>query len=116
MIRIGVDIGGTKIAVGLVDAEGSILAERSFPTEAAAGFDRAVVRIVVAVDECLAEASLYREELSGLGIGCAGPVNPKLGTIDNPYTLPTWDGVDIVTPLAREFQRPVLLENDADAA
>jgi glucokinase len=116
MISTGIDIGGTKIAVGLVDAGGSILAQRAFPTEAAAGFDRAVGRIRQAIDDCLAEASLARDVLWGIGIGCAGPVNPKRGTIDNPYTLPTWDGVDIVTPLTQEFGRPVVLENDADAA
>jgi glucokinase len=116
MIAAGIDIGGTKIAVGLVGRSGDILAQRSLATEAAAGFDRAVGRMIAAVDECLSEAKVFRQELSSIGIGCAGPVSPKLGTIDNPYTLPTWDGVDIVTPLGREFGVPVELENDADAA
>ena len=57
-----------------------------------------------------------RRELCGIGIGCAGPVNPKCGTIHNPYTLPGWDGCDIVTPLSKAFGVPVYLENDADAA
>lgn len=115
-LSAGVDIGGTKIAVGVVDAEGRIVAQRSFPTEAALGFEQAVARIVAAVDECLAEAGASRATLQGIGVGCAGPVHPQRGTIDNPYTLPTWDGVDIVTPLRTTFARPVVLENDADAA
>ncbi|MGC3969217.1 MAG: ROK family protein [Pirellulales bacterium] len=89
---------------------------RSFPTEAALGFDRGVQRIVDAIDECLAEVGASRGVLEGVGVGCAGPANPKRGTIDNPYTLPTWDGVDIVSPLRATFERPAVLENDADAA
>jgi len=115
-LAVGIDIGGTKIAVGIVDLDGEILARRSFSTEAAQGFDRAVARIVAAIDECLLESGRKRAELYGIGIGCAGPVSPTRGTIDNPYTLPTWDGVDIVTPLSKEFDRPTFLENDADAA
>lgn len=116
VLAAGVDIGGTKIAVGVVDAAGRILAERAFPTEAALGFDRGVARIVAAVDACLSETGYSRKDLAGIGVGCAGPVNPQRGTIDNPHTLPTWDGVDIVTPLRTTFDRPAYLENDADAA
>ena len=115
-LSAGVDIGGTKIAVGIVNAAGHILAERASPTEAALGFDRGVKRITDAIDACLTEAGHGRELLAGIGVGCAGPVNPKRGTIDNPHTLPTWDGVDIVTPLRTTFDRPAFLENDADAA
>jgi glucokinase len=43
-------------------------------------------------------------------------VNPRSGTIHNPYTLPGWDGADIITPLREAFSVPVRLENDADAA
>ncbi|MCE9607106.1 MAG: ROK family protein [Planctomycetia bacterium] len=112
----GVDIGGTKIGVGLVDRAGEIVAEISFPTEAAAGFERGVARIVAAIDGCLAQAGRTRQVLEGVGVGCAGPVHPGRGTIDNPHTLPTWDGVEIVSPLRREFGLPAVLENDADAA
>lgn len=116
MLAAGVDIGGTKIAVGLVDAAGEIAAQVSFPTEAALGFERGVERIIQAIDDCLAHAGRTRAALEGVGIGCAGPVHPGRGTIDNPHTLPTWDGVDIVSPLRLEFGLPAVLENDADAA
>ncbi len=53
---------------------------------------------------------------SGIGIGCAGPVDPLTGLINNPYTLPTWDNCNIVSTLRDKFEVPVFLENDADAA
>jgi len=113
---IGIDIGGTKIAVGAVDAKGAIIARTEFATESALGFDRAVQRMASAIDQVVTQVGWGREELCGIGIGCAGPVNPKRGTIHNPYTLPGWDGCDIVTPLNKAFGVPVCLENDADAA
>ncbi len=113
---IGVDIGGTKIAVAAVASSGVILARRVFPTEAGQGFDRAVDRIGDAIEEALAEAPDLREGCAGIGIGCAGPVDPLRGLINNPYTLSGWDRCDLVTPLSSRFQMPVRLENDADVA
>jgi len=113
---IGIDIGATKIAVGAVEGSGAIVARTAFPTEAAAGFDRALTRILAAIDETVSAAGWRRGELAGVGIGCAGPVNPLRGTIDNPYTLPTWDNCDIVTPLATALGVTAFLENDGDAA
>ncbi len=113
---LGIDIGGTKIAIAAVDAAGRIIARAQIATEAERGFQRAVVRIVEAADAVLAQAAWRRGDLCGLGVGCTGPVSAQRGIIDNPYTLPTWVNCDIVSALSREFATPVYLENDADAA
>ena len=115
-IVVGIDIGGTKIALALVAAQGKVLARQVIPTDAARGFDHALQRIVALVDRMLAQVGCGRKGLCAIGIGCAGPVNPFTGTIDNPYTLPTWDGVNITEPLQAEYGVPAVLENDADAA
>jgi glucokinase len=107
----GVDIGGTKIAVAAVSLHGEILARTAIETRAAEGAPRVIARL------CDAIHSLERDdELRGIGIGCTGPVNPRTGHVRNPYTLPTWDDVDIVSPLAHEFNTRVVLENDCDVA
>ncbi len=113
---IGIDIGGTKIAIAAVDSHGAIAAHDTIATEAEQGFDRAVRRMVEAADRLLTDAGWSRAELCGIGVGCAGPVSAERGVINNPYTLPTWDDCDIVTALRSEFDRPAYLENDADAA
>lgn len=113
---IGVDIGGTKIAVAVVDQAGQILACASLPTEAEQGFARAVERLGQAVKQVAAEAVGGTQAICGIGIGCAGPVHPQRGLINNPYTLAGWDQCDIVSPLRERFGVPVFLENDADAA
>jgi glucokinase len=113
---IGIDIGGTKMAVAAVDGDGVMRARQSLPTEAEQGFERAVSRLGDAIDALCVEAGWHPGDLGGIGIGCAGPVDPARGLINNPYTLTGWDRCDIVTPLRARFGVPVRLENDADAA
>jgi glucokinase len=113
---VGIDIGGTKTAIGAVDGTGAIIARTAFPTDAGAGFDQAVERMLAAIDKVVCQAGWSRRDLAGIGVGCPGPVNPLLGTIHNPYTLPTWHNCDIVSPLRGAFGVPAFLENDADAA
>ncbi len=113
---VGIDIGGTKIAVGAVDGSGAIRARRTIPTDAGAGFDAALARLIRAIDETLAEAGVAAAALAGLGLGCPGPFDEASGRIENWYTLPGWDGCDIAGPLALRYGRPVRLANDADAA
>ena len=113
---IGIDVGGTKIAAGAVDATGTILARRTIPTDPRAGFDAAMARLIDAIDETLTEAGWQSGELAGLGLGCPGPFDVESGQIENWYTLPGWDGCDIVSPLAARYGKSVRLANDADAA
>ena len=113
---IGFDIGGTKIAVAAVDHFGAIAASSVISTEAERGFDRAVARMVAAADDVLAQVGWSRADLCGLGVGCTGPVSAERGIINNPYMLPTWIDCDIISRLRQVFDRPVYLENDADAA
>jgi glucokinase len=113
---IGLDVGGTKTTVAAVDASGRVQARVSFETNSGRGFAICLVELVKRIRNVLNAADWTADKLSGIGIGCAGPVNPRRGTIHNPYTLPGWDGADIVTPLREGFGVSVCLENDADAA
>ncbi len=115
-LALGVDIGGTKIAVGAVDAAGAIRARRTVATDVEAGFDAGLARLVQAIDETMAEARTDPAALAGIGLGCPGPFDEASGRIENFYTLPGWEGNDIVSPLAAHYGTPVRLVNDADAA
>ena len=115
-IALGVDIGGTKIALGVVDAAGAVHARRTIETEVEAGFDAALARLIRAIDETLAEAGIEAAALAGIGLGCPGPFDEATGKIENDYTLPGWEGHDIVSPLAGRYRTRVRLVNDADAA
>lgn len=108
-----VDIGGTKIAVGMVDENGRLLCRVESPVCPERGFEDALQRIKVMLRES-SESSGIR--MSGIGIGCTGPVDPFLGIIGNVDFLPGWEGGNLVEGLSKEFRVPVAVENDADAA
>lgn len=116
MVAIGIDIGGTKIAIAAVGSQGEVLANVRFATEPQLGFPTALNKMISGINAVINDAGLNGKVLDGIGIGCAGPVDPARGTIHNPHTLPTWDDCDLVSPLAELFGVPVRLENDADAA
>lgn len=114
LLSAGIDIGGTKIALGLVSRDGTILRRQSFATSRE--FGDAISKIESAVRELLRAQSVGVSALAGIGIGCAGPVNPRTGVVNNPYTLPGWDGGNLIGSLQGRLGLPVYLENDADAA
>lgn len=113
---LGIDIGGTKIALGVVAHDGRILARSVLPTDPTGGFDSAVQRIGHAARAALGECGMSPAALAGIGVGCTGPVNSRTGVVDNPHTLPGWEGCNLIAALSAEMDRPVWLENDADAA
>jgi len=113
---IGIDIGGTKIAVAAITSSGRILGCAQAPVceqSSLAAFNDTLITLV---RRALAEGGLPGEKPAAIGIGCTGPVDPAQGTVSNPYTLPLPMDSDITTPLRKAFDAPVLLENDAFAA
>ena len=76
---------------------------------AEAGFEAGLERLTRAIDETLAAARVEAASLAGIGLGCPGPFDEASGRIKNFYTLPGWEGHDIVSPLAARFGTPVRL-------
>jgi len=108
-----VDIGGTKIAAGIVNDAGKVLAKRETPTEKARSYRDGLSHIVRMLGEAAEQADT---ELSGIGIGSTGWVYPFTGEFGDVDFLPGWKGSNPVNDLAREFGVRVALENDGDAA
>jgi glucokinase len=108
-----VDIGGTKIAVGMVDNSGKVLSKLESPTNAEAGYFNGLSR----TDAMLREtACIAGVEISGIGIGSTGMVYASTGAIGDADFLPGWKGCNPVEDLARAFKVSVALENDGDAS
>ena len=108
-----IDIGGTKIAVGIVDDSGKVLAKQETPTQAEAGYDSALARVTTLLRET---ARTTRTEITGIGIGSTGMVYGSTGEIGDADFLPGWKGRNPVQDLARTFHVTAALENDGDAA
>lgn len=113
---VGVDVGGTKIAAGIMDSKGKIIEQKTVPTEAEEGPKAVINRIIDIIYEVLEKSSITKKDVKALGIGMPGPLNTKKGIVKNPPNLPYWDNVPIVRILENELKLPVVMENDANAA
>ncbi len=108
-----VDIGGTKIAVGVVSHEGKVAARLECPTAPERGFSSAIRQIAELLREA---AAITGSRLEGIGVCSPGPLDPFTGIIGDVGTLPGWQGGNLQAELEREFGVRVAVENDADAA
>jgi glucokinase len=113
---LGIDIGGTKLAVGVATADGRVLAEARRPSEAREGPDAMIGRAVELAREVVADAGLELAGVEAIGIGCGGPLDPWRGVILNALNNPGWIDVPLVTRIEDALGRPAYLDNDANAA
>jgi len=108
-LAIGVDVGGTKIAAGVVDEKGSIIEKVKRPTPAADA-SRTIEVISDAVKELLS-----RYEVGAVGIGAAGFVEESRSTVVFAPNL-AWRNEPVARHVEDRTGRPVVVENDANAA
>jgi glucokinase len=109
----GVDIGGTKVAVGLVDSEGKILVQSRKPMIANGTADAALQAVTDAID------SLSAADGAGfqcIGICAPGPLDPQAGVVLNPPNLPCWRNFPLAEKIRSKYNQPVNVDNDANAA
>jgi len=116
MAVLAIDIGGTKLAAGIVDTEGRILARGEVPTLAAEGLEPVLGRIVGLGRDLLSRPEVADVSVHRVGVGCAGPVDLKAGIVFNPPNLPGWLRVPLIDHLQEALALPAVLENDANAA
>lgn len=109
-----VDIGGTKIAAGLVDASGAILVQEVCPTERDKDYRVGIASIRRLLERCMDQVPGVH--LLGVGVACTGPVDPETGVLGPKSFLPLWEGVPMVSLLRDALGVDVAIENDADAA
>jgi glucokinase len=111
----GIDIGGTKIAVGIVGGERKLLTSRSMPAGAERPFEVIVKEIAAAVKELAAGSGIGPDRIAGVGIGVPSTVHPKTGHVVFANNL-NWRDMDLAGEFRKHWDIPVYLENDADCA
>ncbi len=113
---IGIDLGGTNIAVGLVNDQLKILAQSSRPTNAPRPYQEVVRDMAELCEEVAKEAGFSMADIKGIGIGSPGAIDSVNGRVFLAYNL-QWDNAPLVQELNSYFPNiPVRLENDANAA
>jgi glucokinase len=113
---LALDIGGTKLAAGVVDVSGRVHSFLAVPSEAERGPSSVLERLFELGRRAVDESGIAWSAIESVGIGCGGPLDPARGVLIAPPHLPGWHDVPITALAAETFKRPATLENDATAA
>jgi glucokinase len=115
-LTLGIDIGGTKVAAGLVDAGGTILFQTRVPMIPAGTAEAGFGAVANAVNAVFAARPDARTSLAGIGICSPGPLDPRAGVVINPPNIPCWRNFPLAAEVERVFGVRARVDNDANAA
>ena len=115
MYRIGIDLGGTNIAAGVVDESQHIVAEVSVPTGAERGAEAVVADICLAAELAMAKAGITAAHCASIGIGSPGTCDGSRGVVVRAYNL-GWFNVPVCDMVTARLGLPCRLSNDANCA
>ncbi|MFN9753047.1 MAG: ROK family protein [Planctomycetota bacterium] len=110
---IGVDLGGTKMLAEVFDEKFNVVGRCRKKTKGHEGKDVGLKRINAVIREALEQSQLKPAQITGLGIGCPGPLDLKKGLIREAPNL-GWENVPIRKSIEDEFGIPVTVGNDVD--
>lgn len=113
---IGIDLGGTNIAVGLVDESGKIIASGSTPTLATRCLDEIVKDMAMLSKKITEDAGYSMADVKAIGIGCPGTVDNTNGVVSYSNNISSFTKANVSEEFKKYFDIPVNIENDANAA
>ena len=113
---IGVDVGGTKVAAGFVDAHGKIQQHTRVPMNSHGTAEEGLAAVTNAIDELLKLLPQTDGAAKRIGICAPGPLDPHTGMVLNPPNVTCWRNYPLAAEIARRYGGMVKLENDAKSA
>ena len=113
---LGVDVGGTKVAAGLVDTQGTILFQTRVAMSAREDAVTGFAAVENAINAVFAARPDARGALAGIGICAPGPLDPRTGVVLNPPNVPCWRNFSLASEVERAFGFRARVDNDANAA
>jgi glucokinase len=113
---LGIEIGGTKLQLGIGPGDGSIRALERVKADAAAGADRIRQQIRESVPRLLTRAGVERSDVRGVAIGFGGPVDTQRGIVTKSHQVEGWSEFPLAEWSQRELGWPTVIHNDADTA
>jgi glucokinase len=113
---LGIEIGGTKLQLGLGPGDGTLVALWRGTVDVAAGPEGIRRQIMAAVPELLAKGRMNRSQIAGVGIGFGGPVDDRTHTIIKSHQIEGWDDFPLADWITDLLGWQAVLGNDADVA
>src|SRR6185312_12641410 len=113
-VVIGADLGATHARAVLANLSGEIKAEFWEPLPIADGPEKVVGWLAETIGKLLQEAGRSASDLAAIGVGLPGPVEFQTGRPVSPPIMPGWDGYDLPARLHRDYDVPVLVDNDVN--
>lgn len=114
-VKVGIDLGGTNIAVGLVDKHGRIIDKMSLITKSERGINAICNDIASMCTQLTERHNLYKKDIASVGIGCPGTIDAERGYVIYSNNI-RMDNVPLKDILEEKLKVKVLVENDANAA
>lgn len=115
MYTIGIDLGGTNIAAGIVDENMNIVAKGSVPTNIPRSAEEIISDMAALAKKLAGDSSIPMDEIKWIGIGTPGTANCDTGIIEYSCNL-DFKNVPIVSMMEKKTRIKVFIENDANAA
>ena len=113
---VAIDLGGTKIALGVVSHQYQVLAREHYPTPASAGVDSVIQRIISAIGQITASANIISPQLGGISVAAAGAIDSQRGIITLSPNLSGWRDIPLGSIIEDRLGIRTWLLNDANAA
>ena len=111
---VGFDLGGTKMLCVVFNEDFEIIGKARKKTKGHEGISAGLKRINATIHEAVEDAGLALRKISGIGIGCPGPLDFKKGVIREAPNL-GWTDIPIQKSIEKEFGCPAVIANDVDA-
>jgi glucokinase len=115
-LLLGIDIGGTKLALAVGDDTGRLVAHRRRPMAPTGDPIQDIAAIATDAHRLIRDHDVLPETLTCIGVSAPGPIDAATGRVVHPPNLPGWDDVPVARLIGEVLRRPVHLENDANAA
>lgn len=115
MYYLGVDLGGTNIAIGLVDESGKIVHKDSVPTGRERPYQEILKDMAMLCLKVIKDAGVDQKDVKSIGVGSPGVPDTKTGSIVRNYNL-NFHNTPVRTELQKYIHLPVYVENDANCA
>ena len=116
-VCLAMDIGGTKVRLGLIDRAGTLHVAATQATDAKFGAEVVLASMFQGTDKLFAQAAIAGFNVAGIGISSCGVIEPVTGNVVAAApAIPGWEGVALGEIFRRKYALPVSVDNDANCA